>query len=449
MFLGIDIGTSKTAAAIVNPNGVPRAISSNAHSADLPSLPGFSEQDALVLLQSAWTAVRALPRDLRRSLRGVGVTGQMHGVVILDPGGEPLTPLITWRDGRCNGGTFLQNLNERTGAQLRTGYGCATLAWFASRGELPKEAGSAATIHDWIAARLCGASRPVTDPTDAASWGLFDLDTLGWNQQAVLAAGIPDQLLPEVVPCGSGIGVTSRSIADLLGVPTGIPVAAAMGDNQTSLVATLREPEKELSLGLGTGGQLSAVQPPGTPASETTANGTARAASWEYRPYPGRRLVAVAASLCGGSAWQWLADTVLGWMRDLALPAMPIETLFARLNDLADPSSGGIAVHPHFLGERHDPSRRASIEGITLDNLSLGRLARALARGICENLREMLPPSLRAGRIRIMASGNALDRNPLLRRSAEEVFGMPVVLGGIQEAAAVGAALNAPSSAPP
>jgi sedoheptulokinase len=150
----------------------------------------------------------------------------------------------------------------------------------------------------------------------------------------------------------------------------------------------------------------------------------------------------VAASLCGGSAWQWLAQTVDHWQAELGLPPVALDDLYVRLNELGARAAGapGLSVHPHFLGERHDPNRRGSIEGISLDNFSLGGLAAALARGICANLRDMLPAPLRAGRTRLVASGNALDRNPLLRRAAEEVFGMPLLMNAPREAAAVGAA---------
>jgi len=457
MILGIDIGTSKTAAVVVGDDGATVALAAKTHRADLPAPPGLSEQDPRALLDSAAAVVRELPLEARRSISGIGVTGQMHGVLVLDAEGEPLTPLVTWQDGRCAEGNFLEELNRRTGALLRTGYGCATLAWYASRGLLPGGAASAATIHDWIAAGLCGLAAPVTDPTDGASWGLFDIDALAWDLPAALAARIPLKLLPEVVPCGQVIGATTRAAAELFGIPSGVPVTAAIGDNQASLLATLHEPEKELSLTLGTGGQLSAVQPAGSRAVVLPPE-----AAWEQRPYPGPRLLAVAASLCGGSAWQWLVDTVERWQEELGLPAVPRDDLFVRLNDLGAGAPcarapdagapgargpGGISVHPHFLGERHDPNRRGSIEGISLDNLSLGGLARALAHGICANLRDMLSAHLREGRTRLVASGNALDRNPLLRQAAEEVFGMPVLMGAPREAAAVGAARLAAQAA--
>jgi sedoheptulokinase len=437
MILGIDIGTSKIAAVIVGEDGETVALSARAHGADLPTGPGLSEQDPRKLLDAAAAVVRELPEQHRRMLSGIGLTGQMHGVLLLDAGGQPLTPLVTWQDGRCAVGSFLEELNGRTGARLRTGYGCATLAWYASRGQLPGSAASASTIHDWIAADLCGIPAPVTDPTDGASWGLFDLDALAWDLPAVRAAGIAEKLLPPVVPCGHVIGKTSRTAAGLFGIPAGIPVTAAIGDSPASLLATLKEPEKELALTLGTGGQLSAVQPAGSKAGVLPPD-----AAWEQRPYPGPRLLAVAASLCGGSAWQWLAQTVDHWQAELGLPPVALDDLYVRLNELGARAAGapGLSVHPHFLGERHDPNRRGSIEGISLDNLTLGALAAGLARGICANLRDMLPAPLRAGRTRLVASGNALDRNPLLRRAAEEVFGMPLLMNAPREAAAVGAA---------
>lgn len=449
-FLGIDIGTSKTAAVIVDGSGSTVASGSVAHAADLPAGTGLSEQDPGMLLESARSVVAGLPNSARSTVAAVGLTGQMHGVLLLDMQGNPASPLVTWQDARCSM-EFLADLRARTGFQLRTGFGCATLAWYAAAAKLPPAASYAATIHDWVAARLCGLARPVTDPTDAASWGLFDLTFLGWDLEAVKKAGIPVGLLPEVVTCGEVVGRVSAETSERFGIPQGIPVTAAMGDNQASLLATLGNPEKELALTLGTGGQLSAV----LPASDTgqlLAEAPREAdSSWEFRPFPGGRLLAAGASLCGGSAWQWLAATVEKIQEELGMPRASRDNLYARLNELAAAApradASGIGVHPHFLGERHAPTLRGSIEGITLDNLSLGTLARSLAESIAANLRDMLPARFREGRTRVVASGNALERNPVLRQAASEVLGLAVVMSAPPEAAAVGAALTARAAA--
>ncbi len=445
-FLGIDVGTSKTAAVIVDGSGRTVATGSMAHAADVPAGRGLSEQDPALLLESARSVVAGLPAAARQAVAAVGLTGQMHGVLLLDKQGSPVGPLVTWQDGRCSQ-EFLADLRARTGFQLRTGFGCATLAAYAAAGRLPAAASHAATIHDWITAFLCGLARPVTDPTDAASWGLFDLATLRWDVQAVKNAGIPPDLLPAVVACGEVAGRVTPGAAARFGIPPGIPVTAAMGDNQASLIATMADPEKELALTLGTGGQLSAVLPASDTALLLAEAPREAGAPWEFRPYPGGRLLAAGASLCGGSAWQWLAVTVEKVQEELGLPRLPRDRLYARLGELAAAApradASGVVVHPNFLGERHAPLLRGSIEGITLDNLSLGTLARSLAESITANLRDMLPARFREGRARVVASGNALERNPVLRQAASEALGLPVTMGAPPEAAAVGAALTA------
>jgi sedoheptulokinase len=284
----------------------------------------------------------------------------------------------------------------RTGYQLSTGYGCATLAWLVRHGAMPPEAIGAATIHDLAVARLSGLARPVTDPTDAASWGLFDLASLAWDGAAVAAAGIPPKLLPEVHPCGSRAGALAAEMAARLGLPAGIPVAVAIGDNQASLLATLREPEKELALTLGTGGQVSAVLAAGAAIDWRKAP-----AAHEYRPYPGGRYAVVAASLCGGAAWAWLADSIGRWMSDLGVVAPDRDELFAMLNVLGLESPDIVEVRPDLRG---------SIEGLTLGNFTLGAVAKGLARGILTNLRDMLPHEVLMGRAPALPSKAGLRR---------------------------------------
>lgn len=432
MYLGLDIGTSKIAAVLLDDGRFVRAVVSRPHRAQLPAPDGRAEQDVAVLEETAWRCVKALPADLRGQVRAVGLTGQMHGILLADAEGRAVSPLVTWQDRRCDE-AFLRKLQEETGYRLSSGFGCATLAWLRARGELPAEAAGACTIHDYLTARLCGLPHPVTDPTDAASWGMFDLRALDWDIDAVERAGIDRRLLPKVRNCGDLAGSVTPKIARRLGIPAAVPVAVAIGDHQASLLATLREPEQELALTLGTGGQLSAVVP---------SFGTA-GATYEYRPYPGGRYVITSAGLCGGAAWAWLAVAARAWLRDLDLPCPADDAFYAKLNDLGLAATSELTVHPHFLGERHAPTLRGRIDGIDLQNFTLGSLARGLARGIMTNLRDMLPVDAYAGCARLLGSGNALRRNPLLQRMAEEVFGLPLILTEGQEEGAAGAAFNA------
>jgi sedoheptulokinase len=267
---------------------------------------------------------------------------------------------------------------------------------------------------------------------------LFDLAALAWDRKAVDKAGIRPGLLPEVLPCSSMAGRVCEPMGRLLGIPAGIPVAVALGDNQASLLATLEEPDTELGLTLGTGGQISAVMragwnvvPPGPEAA------------FEYRPYVGGRYVAVASALCGGSAWQWLAASVEGWLKDLGVKAPARDELYARLDQLGLAAPKALEVHPHFIGERYDPSLRGSISGIGVDDLTLGNLALGLAHGIVRNLATMLPEEIRHGRSRVVGSGNALRKSPLLRKAAAEELKAELIMANQREEAACGAAKNA------
>lgn len=436
MHLGIDIGTTKAAAVICAADGRVLAAAAREHLAGSPRSDGRCEQDPAALLGAMRRAVRGLPARLRARVRGIGVTGQMHGIVVLDAAGHALTPLINWQDQRClESPTFLPRLGTRTGFALCTGYGCATLAWLAARRAMPRGAAAAGTIQDVAVMTLCGDARPVIDPTDAASWGLVDAARLQWDRAAVKAARIPPGLLPEVVPCGTVAGAVCAGEADALGIPEGIPVAAAIGDNQASLLATLGDPATDLGLTLGTGAQVSAVMAAG-PARHATVG----CATCECRPFPGGRTAVVAASLCGGAAWAWLADAALAWMRDLGAKAPSRERAFMLLNDLGLASRDEIDVHPHFLGERHDPSLTGRLLGLTMDNFRLGAVARGVARGIVRNLRGMLPAAALRDRRRVVGSGNALRRVPLLQAMVREEFALPLVLSPGREEAATGAA---------
>ena len=218
----------------------------------------------------------------------------------------------------------------------------------------------------------------------------------------------------------------------------GTPVAVGIGDNQASLLATLDDCEHQLALTIGTGAQVSAVMRRGFQPGDPTAD-----CPYEYRPYPGERFAIVAAPLSGGVAWAWLARTVLRWQQDLGQAAIDESVVYARLNELGARAADGVLFEPLFAGERHNPTRRATISNIDLDNFSLGSVARSLARGIVRNLKSMLPPEAFTERREVVGSGNALRRNPLLAEMVTEQFEMPLRFSSDREEAAVGAALNA------
>jgi sedoheptulokinase len=257
----------------------------------------------------------------------------------------------------------------------------------------------------------------------------------------VRALGVRADLLPGVRPCGSLAGRVCGDLAKAMEIPAGAAVAVAMGDNQASLTATVQRPDHELALTLGTGGQVSAILPTGCDGPSL-----ALASPCEYRPFPGNRILLTAASLCGGAAWAWLANSVQTWQAELGQAPSPADDLYRLLNERGLAARGEPIIEPSFAGERHCPAKRGVIHSLSLNNFSLGQLARGLARGIVQNLHSMLPADVLQGRDALVGSGNALRRNPLLQAMAQEVFGLELKLSAGIEEAAVGAALNARSA---
>lgn len=439
MNLGIDLGTTKVASVLVDPSTRSvLASASRVTSAALLAREGHSEQDPAKIEEALDCCIESLPAESRAKVSAIGVTGQMHGVLLWNSSDKETSPLITWEDQRCNHGDFLADLRRVTkDAAISSGFGCASLAWLA-RFEASRFARfeNASTVHDYIVARMCNLARPVTDYTDAAGWGFFDILDHTWEIAKARKAGIPVSILPEAVPPGSVAGLLGSEYSRRWGIPAGVPVVAAIGDNQASLFCTLENPESQLALTLGTGGQLSAIT--------QVVDSSLFSGTFEYRPYLDGSYAAVAASLCGGSAYAWLAKAVETWIRDMGLEPPAREDIFAALNELGlQCLDSTLSINPHFLGERNNPGLSGSISGIGMNNFSLGNLAAALARGIVENLKSMLPEQLFEGRTEIVGSGNAIRRSPLIQKSIEDVFKLPLVLADGEEEAACGTALLA------
>ena len=433
--LGLDLGTSKVAAVIIDAAGKLLAVSSAAHHAQSTLDNGGAEENVSMMMDTLKQCIAALPADLRREVSAIGVTGQMHSILLGDDHGR-LSPLVTWQDRRC-GEEMLQKFNRRSGLTLRDGFGGATLARLAQEGTLGQWSWCAA-IGDYVTASLSGNTAIITDPTHAASWGLFDLQSGNWNTDAVNQLNIPRHLLPEIRPSGAVVGVLCAEWSHALGLPQGICVGNAIGDNQASILGTGTHFDTEIYLTLGTGAQLSLVVDH-APAKLDEA--------FELRPFPGGRLLLVKAPLCGGAAFAWLVKTVNRFRCDLGEEELPEEELFRKLDTLAVQSMSSedneIVILPHFLGERHAPSLRGRIDGLSLDNAGAGSIAAALASGIVHNLCSGLPAELRKSRRVVYGSGNAVRRLKCIQHAIEKELNLPLELSQAREEAAVGAALLA------
>jgi sedoheptulokinase len=458
--VGLDLGTTTVTALLLDVGrGVVLRLAQRRNDASFqPVLPTRAEQDPHRLRVLALEALAELAAG-DQPVDGIALTGQGHGLLCVDAGGRPLTPLISWQDRRTaevlpNGSTDLDELHARTadlpwqenGCLIAHGYGAATLFWLIQHGQLPPATYRVCTIADWLAGQLTG-DPPSTDPTLAASWGVYGLVDKAWNGALLARLELEPYLFPTVRPPGESLGGLAPQIARRVGLRGGTPVFNALGDTQASFLGCFpRQTEgageqqpapQRILLNLGTGGQVCWQVPEFELPTEAV----------ETRPLPHGHYLRVGASLCGGAAYAWLNRTVRAWLAEFGVE-IDEEAVYERLNALAAAATdiGDLSVRTTFLGVRGDPTVQAgAIEGITLEALRLGALARATLAGMVDELYGLY--RAHAGEAapdgRLVAAGGGVRRNPLLPGLIEERFGLPVHLSPQRETAAMGAALSA------
>lgn len=423
--IGLDIGTTSISAVAVEAStgALLRAVTVPNDSA-LPSPDGVSRlQDPARIAEVALSLKEALAAEFS-PVAAIGVTGQMHGILYLNRVGRAVSPLFTWQDGRGNlpygGSTYAAHLSERTGYPLASGFGLVTHFINREYGLVPAEAVTFCTIQDYIAMLLARRETPLLHASNGASFGCFDLAAQAFDRSAMERAGLDERFLPTVT--------TETAI---IGQDGSIPVAAAIGDNQASVLGSLRE-NADILVNIGTGSQVSAVVSAPVPFPVGAV-----------RPYVDGRFLLAGSPLCGGRAYALLhrfftqcAERFGGDGKDV----------YDVMNDMAveQPDAHTLIVDPRFCGTRNDPALRGSVSEISEDNFTPEHLTRGVLWGMANELhelyRQMPLPSPAAG---LVGSGNGVRKNPVLRQYLEEQFGLKLKLPAHQEEAAFGAAVFA------
>ena len=456
LVLGLDVGTTTiTALAVDIASGKIAARSTRSNDAEITSpgdkARGYSEWDARRIAAAALAALgemaAALGTDARQAV-ALGLTGQQHGVVLVDERLDPLGPFINWQDRRteavnpASGQTWLHDIRqsagtatrERTGCTLSAGYMGATLSWLRANGGLPAGA-TACFIVDYVAAILTG-KRPVTDATSAASSGLFDVSQGTWDREVLETLSLPAELFPAIGQAGEPLGPLLADRAAETGLPSGLPVCAGLGDNQAAFYGSVADLENSVLVNVGTGGQVAAF--------------SARfvySERLETRPFPGGYLLA-SAGLCGGRTYAIL-ERFFRLACGMAPGAAPTGSLFEAMNALAasaPPGASGLTCEPLFTGTRSEPELRASFSGISADNFTPAHLTRALVEGMARVFRQGyddIALALGGRRAKLVGAGNGLRENAVLATAVADAFRMPLSLCDRREEAAFGAALLA------
>jgi xylulokinase len=309
MYLGIDLGTSSVKCVIVDDAEAIIAQASAPLAVSRPQ-PLFTEQDAGDWWAATVASILRLPAGARASVRGIGLSGQMHGATLLDHADVPLRPAILWNDGRSAAECLELEQREPqargiTGNIMMPGFTAPKLAWVAHHE--PEIFARTATVllpKDYLRLKLTGER--VSEMSDASGTGWLDVAQRDWSDAMLAATRLSRANMPRLVEGNAVSGRVTLQVAEELGLKR-VPVAGGAGDNAASAVGMGIIAPGQAFLSLGTSGVLFAVTDRFRPNPERAAHAFCHA-------LPGR-WHQMAVLLSAASALDWIAQ-LLG-ARDL------------------------------------------------------------------------------------------------------------------------------------
>lgn len=430
-FVGIDIGTSSISGVVYSEESGEMESVTIPNNAVVTSANNWEKaQDPSRILEIVTTVIGDFSSRYT-TIQGIGITGQMHGILYVDNEGLPLSPLYTWQDRRANrrmeaGMSYAEYLSGMTGYPIAPGYGGATHFYNLQNGLVPAGVSKICTITDFVVMKLVGQAVPRTDYSNAAGLGFFDVQQRCFDLESIKHAGVDGAVFPELAES-----------TDLCGYYHEIPVYMAIGDNQAAFWGSVRDFHQSIHITVGTGSQLSVY-----------SDRYFKIPGIDTRPFPGGGYVLVGAALSGGQSFAMLRrffeETVAKFSG-----ARPTEQEFYRMMSTT-PYKGDTTnlpiVETLFDGTRSSPRRRGKIENISTSNFTPDNLIIAFLKGVCRELYQFyreFPTEIRQDKYVLVGSGNALKKNPLLCRAFEEEFNLPLTFPPVNEEAAFGACLNA------
>jgi xylulokinase len=435
-FIGIDSSTTATKALLMDDQGAVVAIGRSEYDFETPR-PLWSEQsphlwwDATVIAIRQALAQASIDGD---AVAGIGLTGQMHGLVLLDDDGEVLRPSILWNDQRTQAEcddirarVGPEELIAITGNDALTGFTAPKILWV--RNNEPDVFARVAHVllpKDYVRFRLTGEY--AIDRAGGSGTILFDLAARDWSADVARTLEIPTEWLPRTYEGTDVTGVVTEQAAALTGLRSGTPVMAGGGDQAANGVGVGAVAPGVVAMSVGTSGVVFAAadHPIIEPAGRLHAFCHAVPGMWH--------LMGVMLSAAG--SYKWFKE------------AFAPDLTYDELNDAAaqvPAGSGGLVFLPYLTGERTphpDPLARGAFVGLTVRH-GLGHMARAVMEGVAFGLRdsvELMAAEMELGEVRVSGGGASSD---LWLRIIADVIGLPVRIVGTAESAAHGAAMLA------
>jgi xylulokinase len=369
-------------------------------------------------------------------VRAVGLTGQMHGLVLLDGADRVLRPAILWNDQRtahaCDEIRDVvgrERLIEITGNDAVTGLTAPKLVWVRDHEpEVWRAARHVLLPKDFVRLQLTGEH--ALDKADGAGTLLFDLAARDWSDEIVAALRIPREWLPPTFEGPVVTGPVTAAAADETGLRAGTPVVAGGGDQAANAVGVGVVSPGTVALSLGTSGVVCA-------ATTSALRDRAGRIHAFCHALPERwHLMSVMLSAAGS----------LRWLRDTIAPDVAFDELVAPAAEIAA-GSEGIVFLPYLSGERSphpDPNARGTFVGLSLAH-DRRHLVRAVLEGVAFGLRDGFDLMIAAGMpvpTQVRAAGGGLA-SPVWRQILADVLDAEIATPATTEGAAFGAALLA------
>ena len=438
MWLGIDTGTGSTRALLVDEQGGLRGSCTAAHAEMVMEQPLWAEQHPDDWWRAACEAVQGVLAQAGISgtaVRGIGLSGQMHGLVLLNEAKEVIRPALIWCDQRSqpqvdaiNTALGREHVVEWTANPVLTGFTLPKLLWVRDhQPELYAQVKHMLLPKDYVRFRLTGEL--ASDVSDASGTALFDVVNRRWSFEMADGLEIDRAILPRVYESAEISGTVTKDAANLTGLAAGTPVAAGAGDQAASAVGNGIVEPGVVSCTLGTSGVMFA-----------------------HTDHPAYDPLGRVHTFCHAVRGQWHvmgvtqgAGLSLQWFRNQLAPGIPYDALMAEAAQ-APAGSDGLFWLPYLMGERTphlDATIRGGWVGLTARH-TRAHLIRAIVEGVSYSLKDGLAiiESLGVPVNSVRASGGGAN-SPFWRQVLADVFAKRVVTLASQEGSAYGAALLA------
>jgi len=442
--IGADIGTTSTKAVVFDLEGKVKGH----HTAYYPLLtpaPGVAEQDPDEIFAATLAAIRGAVRAAGLApadIKGVGFSAAMHSVIAVDDDGRPLTRSITWADtrGAAYADRILREMDGhgiylRTGTPIHPMSPLVKLLWLRKEcGEIFRQAVRFVGIKEYVFCRLFG--RWLVDYSIASATGLFNLQNLDWDEEALAVAGITPDHLSQPVPPTYHVEGLDQAVAADLGLPAGVPFVLGANDGVLSNLGVDAVRPGDVAITIGTSGAMRAVvdRPRTDPAGRTFCYLLTE-----------KHWVVGGPVNNGGIVFRWVRDELAAPETETAkrLGIDPYDVL-TRIAERVPPGSEGLIFHPYLTGERApwwNASMRASFFGLAACHHK-EHMVRAVLEGVIYSLFSILPAvEDLIGTTRTMKATGGFARSGLWRQMMADVFDREVVVPESFESSCLGAAI--------